>query len=465
MFPLASFTLVSILGTVSAARVQIRQSTCSPNFEGAGVSIVAGDTEWGVSSLVPGTQLKKELYKYRPNTTADWHVQQTGESPPRYTVREINHNELGVGIASSLLAMVKTNPSDASQLWEITCAHCLPGASSSPHGGMFAAGCSIKSVPNNLCAEVERDGDAFFLEECNPVVAQTYDFWTATGLETAGSTSPSKPATGTGAVSTPSSNTCSPNFEGAGVSIVAGGVEWGVSSLDPNTKLKKDLYKYKPNTTADWHVQQTGESPPRYTVREINHDELAVGLVSNELTMVKTNPSDASQLWEITCAHCLPGASSSPHGGMFAAGCSIKSAPNNLCAEVEQGGEGFFLTGCNPVIAQTYDFWTAMGLDSAAASTSAAGSTSAPKAAGNLFESALSGTDSDTTSDSSSSKQWTIAIGLLATNLVLLIVLVVFGVLSCVRQGNIASASQKRYAPEKVREMFLAPSHLPYSDI
>ncbi|KAJ6577679.1 hypothetical protein B0H19DRAFT_1252999 [Mycena capillaripes] len=246
-------------------------------------------------------------------------------------------------------------------------------------------------------------------------------------------------------------STCSPNFEGAGVSIIAGGVEWAAPSFVAGTALQKDG-PYPPNSTANWHVQQTGEYPPTYTVRAIDHNNLGVGTPNGELTLVNANPSDASQLWAITCAHCLPGASSSPHGGMFAAGCSIKSVNSTLCVEAEHGGDGFFLTGCNTVVAQTYDFWTAMGGSDSPPATSNPSDCSASSSklvAGNLLASdaSVSGVISDP------SNQWRIILGLLAANLVLVFVLLVMGVLGYVR-GKKAdrSTSIPRYVPVKVRD-------------
>jgi hypothetical protein len=88
MFSLTFLTLASILCVVSATPLATRQSaTCSPNFEGAGVSIIAGETEWGVSPVVAGTPLKRDLGTFPLNATAEWHVQQTGSANPTYIVK------------------------------------------------------------------------------------------------------------------------------------------------------------------------------------------------------------------------------------------------------------------------------------------------------------------------------------------------------------------------------------------
>ncbi|KAJ6551232.1 hypothetical protein B0H19DRAFT_1156977 [Mycena capillaripes] len=178
MFSLASFTVACILGVVSAT--PIGRATCSPNFEGAGVSIVAGDTEWGVSPIVAGTPLKNDVGTFPPNATAQWHVEQTGSANPTYIVKAISNNGLVVDVANGLLTLEDIDSTKQTRIWEIDCKQCSSGASSTPGGGKFAAGCAIKSVPSGLCVTLEMGSEFIGLTDCNPVVAQSFDFWTAT---------------------------------------------------------------------------------------------------------------------------------------------------------------------------------------------------------------------------------------------------------------------------------------------
>lgn len=60
---------------------------------------------------------------------------------------------------------------------------------------------------------------------------------------------------------------CNPNFEGAGVSIIDNGVEWGVPQAAAGTVLERNLGSFPLNATAEWHVQQTGAYPPTYIVK------------------------------------------------------------------------------------------------------------------------------------------------------------------------------------------------------
>ncbi|KAJ7791702.1 hypothetical protein B0H14DRAFT_3500157 [Mycena olivaceomarginata] len=84
---------------------------CHPNFEGAAVSIIDGDAEWGVSPVAAGTRLVYSLGQFPLNGTAEWHVQQTGDFPPTYIVKEVNHNDLVVDAASGELTLEKSDSS------------------------------------------------------------------------------------------------------------------------------------------------------------------------------------------------------------------------------------------------------------------------------------------------------------------------------------------------------------------
>ncbi|KAJ6551235.1 hypothetical protein B0H19DRAFT_164888 [Mycena capillaripes] len=174
--------IVAMSGLVSATPAPRQTAQCNPNFEGAGVSIIAGDVEWGVSPPVAGTVLNRILGGFPPNATAEWHVQQTGAFPPTYIVKEINHNELVVDAIgpNRLLTLEAINSTKATQIWQISCDTCTSGASSTPGGGKFASNCKIISAPSGLCVEVQHAGVNIDTNECAPVVAQKWDFWTAT---------------------------------------------------------------------------------------------------------------------------------------------------------------------------------------------------------------------------------------------------------------------------------------------
>ncbi|KAJ7677949.1 hypothetical protein DFH06DRAFT_1291325, partial [Mycena polygramma] len=137
----------------------------------------------------------------------------------------------------------------------------------------------------------------------------------------------------------PPSTQCNPNFEGAGVTIIDTGVEWGVYPAVAGTLLDRTLGRFPLDSTAEWHVQQTGSFPPTSYVKEITHSNLVVDIgVKGLLTLEELDKNKATQIWGISCKECLPGASSTPAGGEFASSCQIVSASNGLCARVEPAG-------------------------------------------------------------------------------------------------------------------------------
>ncbi|KAJ6551188.1 hypothetical protein B0H19DRAFT_163576 [Mycena capillaripes] len=153
---------------------------------------------------------------------------------------------------------------------------------------------------------------------------------------------------------------CNPDFEGAGVSIIDTGVEWGVSPPVAGTVLDRTLGGFPLNATVEWHVQQTGAFPPTYYVKEIKHNDLVVEIgVSGLLTLEELDAIKSTQIWKINCNQCLPGASSTPGGGKFASGCQITSAANGLCARVEPAGVNLGTGPCEGGALQAFDFWTA----------------------------------------------------------------------------------------------------------
>ncbi|KAJ7916723.1 hypothetical protein B0H13DRAFT_2323017 [Mycena leptocephala] len=180
---LLSACMISMSGLISATPLVPSPPTvqCNPNFEGAGVSIIDGGVEWGVSPAVAGTVLNRILGGFPLNATAEWHVEQTGAYPPTYIVKEINHNNLVVDIgANGLLTLEAIDSTKATQIWQISCDQCTSGASSTPGGGKFASGCKIVSPPSGLCVRVEPAGVNIGTGECEPVIAQVWDFWTVT---------------------------------------------------------------------------------------------------------------------------------------------------------------------------------------------------------------------------------------------------------------------------------------------
>ncbi|KAJ7629912.1 hypothetical protein B0H17DRAFT_1283921 [Mycena rosella] len=113
MLSLTSLTVACILGVASVSPFVRQSDTCNPNFEGAGVSIIADDSEWDVSPVVVGTALKKEGGIFPPDSTAKWYVEQTGSADPQPTSssRAINQNDLIVDVVNGKLTLEETDSS------------------------------------------------------------------------------------------------------------------------------------------------------------------------------------------------------------------------------------------------------------------------------------------------------------------------------------------------------------------
>ncbi|KAG7100023.1 hypothetical protein E1B28_001809 [Marasmius oreades] len=119
---------------------------------------------------------------------------------------------------------------------------------------------------------------------------------------------------------------CSPNFEGAGISI-----------LGANGFVTPDGRGHGSNAPY-WHIQQNGQSVPGYTFRDIANDNVALTRnPDNSLTMgaVANSGNDVRQTFNIECDTCVGGAATAPPMTSIATGCNIKlNADPTLCVQV-----------------------------------------------------------------------------------------------------------------------------------
>lgn len=164
--------------------------------------------------------------------------------------------------------------------------------------------------------------------------------------------------------------------------------------------------------------------------------------------------------------------------------CTIKLVGSGLCAEIESGTTAVIgAAPCSEGVAQTFDIWHAIPAASVPAgpqpsSSPGTGSSSGgpscsqpsncagscPQVAGNLLNSDLS-----SGSDNSAGFNYApVIIGLLATNLLILLVILALGVFNFVRGGR-STGMTRNYVPVKIKDTdaFLAPpfeDDKPYSD-
>lgn len=84
--------LVALYGLASATPLNSRQSaTCKPNFEGAGVSVITGDVEWGVVTAAVGQPILHSGFggDSPPNATANWYVPPSGSASATYVFKYV----------------------------------------------------------------------------------------------------------------------------------------------------------------------------------------------------------------------------------------------------------------------------------------------------------------------------------------------------------------------------------------
>ncbi|ESK84973.1 hypothetical protein Moror_9225 [Moniliophthora roreri MCA 2997] len=162
---------LSFLAVVSANPLAAR-ATCSPNFEGAGISIL------GANGFVTPNG------RGHGSSAPFWHIQQTGQSNGGYIFRDIANNNIALtrnGDNSVTMAPVSNTGTDPTQQFQIECQACNGGASSAPPGTVIGSNCSIKWMGNTgLCLQVDRaPSDNLFTGSCGTIPgAQTFTFST-----------------------------------------------------------------------------------------------------------------------------------------------------------------------------------------------------------------------------------------------------------------------------------------------
>ncbi|KAF8180030.1 hypothetical protein K438DRAFT_1976992 [Mycena galopus ATCC 62051] len=471
------------------------KSTCNPTLTGLEVSIIStssGSAQWGVSQDVAGTALSHALGQVPLNSSAEWRVMQIGSSQPTYVFGDINKDSLVVdapSVAGGAAPALKLSLMDSSetQKWQIDCQQCFPDVASnpSPGGGRLATGCAIKRISSDLCAEMMSGVSApIGATACSGSSLQTFDFWlptfnTGMGRPDSASSTPSQSSSSSKPSSNSSSSgggTCAPDIGGLGVSIIAGSKEWGVSSAVSGTALRSDLGKLPLDNTAEWRVKQLGSAqgpnPPTYIFEEIGHTNLVVNALSVAgggmpvLTLSPFDTSSETQIWEVECHECESNKVLIEGGGMMGKGCTIKVVGSGLCAQIESGTTASIgVASCSKAVAQTFDFYHAIPAASVPGSpqpsspgsgSSSCASSSSHVASGNLLSGALA-------SDNSAGFNYApVIIGILATNLLILLVLLCLGVMSFIRNGKKAGLT-RNYVPVKINDTdaFLAP---PFED-
>ncbi|KAF9254418.1 hypothetical protein L218DRAFT_1082345 [Marasmius fiardii PR-910] len=169
------FTLCTVASGVFGAALAnplAARAKCSPNFEGAGISITGAN-----GFVTPDGRGHGSPAPY-------WHVQQTGQPVAGYILRDIaNNNRALTRNSDNTLTMGPASDSgtDVNQIFQIQCDTCVGGASTSPAGTLIASGCNIEWASDpSLCAQVGRPpSDDLYLLACGATTGgQTFSFST-----------------------------------------------------------------------------------------------------------------------------------------------------------------------------------------------------------------------------------------------------------------------------------------------
>ncbi|KAF9254215.1 hypothetical protein L218DRAFT_968337 [Marasmius fiardii PR-910] len=169
------FTLCTVASGVFGAALAnplVARAKCSPNFEGAGISIRGAN-----GYVTPDGRGHGSPAPY-------WHVQQTGQAVTGYILKDIaDNNRALTRNPDYTLTMGRASDSglDGNQIFRIQCDTCAGGASTSPPGTLIASGCNIRwSLDPSLCAQVGKpSSDNLYLRACGATTgSQTFSFST-----------------------------------------------------------------------------------------------------------------------------------------------------------------------------------------------------------------------------------------------------------------------------------------------
>ncbi|KAF5353680.1 hypothetical protein D9758_008659 [Tetrapyrgos nigripes] len=164
-------------------------------------------------------------------------------------------------------------------------------------------------------------------------------------------------------LTTRQANTCTPNAQGSGVSIVSlanPALELGVSS-SPISGTRLVSSSFRGLAAPDFHIQQDGQAMPSFAVRDVDNNNLAVTFITSngqhlEFQTASDSGNNVDQLFEITCNTCLtPGAPVTP-GTVVGDHCRIGVRGDDVvCVNIgEVAGAPVSASACNGGAAQEF---------------------------------------------------------------------------------------------------------------
>ncbi|KAF9029763.1 hypothetical protein BDP27DRAFT_1436463 [Rhodocollybia butyracea] len=161
--------------------------------------------------------------------------------------------------------------------------------------------------------------------------------------------------TSVGVYATPvARSTCSPNAQGAAVSIVSDahhGLKWGDANSSP---FNGDVI-IAASTALPVHVSQSGQFPTSFIIKDANNNGLAVTSSGNQLILdtASNTGTQANQLFDIACQTC--GTNTTP-GNAAGSSCTVSPHGNsNSCVQAGHNGTPLTVVGCDGSNAQLFD--------------------------------------------------------------------------------------------------------------
>ncbi|KAJ7100768.1 hypothetical protein B0H15DRAFT_460589 [Mycena belliarum] len=187
MFPSTSLlaTCILALSTFVAATPSPRQPQCNPDFEGAPVTITIGNRGVKVAPPRAGQLLVATVPITPGQGSGNFVVTQTSPRASTYLINEVKFTDLVIDVTDAGLLDLEERGPSPTQVWEITCDECRPGASTTPGGGKWGSGCSIASAQTGQCVHIQPSGNPlinFGVGECADTADQSFDFWTKTDV-------------------------------------------------------------------------------------------------------------------------------------------------------------------------------------------------------------------------------------------------------------------------------------------
>ncbi|KAF9074301.1 hypothetical protein BDP27DRAFT_1316828 [Rhodocollybia butyracea] len=179
---LPAVSLVLALCSISVSATPLGRSTCTPNAQGAAVSIVSsadGTLKWGDANPTPtvGDVLSALSFD---GDSPNFHVAQSGQFPTSFVINDVNNHALFVDSSTAGSLTFNTTSVDFDQgfqLFDITCQSC--GSDTTP-GQSAGSSCTVSPLGPfvNACVRIVKpdvSGLPLIVGSCEGSELQLFD--------------------------------------------------------------------------------------------------------------------------------------------------------------------------------------------------------------------------------------------------------------------------------------------------